>query len=129
MYWWHEVRRLRRNLNSDVNCGRTGAPGLLNRFDKQISADRSAFGFDRTDIEPNNVAVARREVEHFARSNEYTERYGAFDDLTGVKAGRKMYPEVNSVPSGPHRNARQAAVRQDLGNALASNPISLPDVA
>ena len=69
-----------------MNCGRTGATGLLNRFDKQLSADRNPFGFDRTDIEPHDVAVARREIEHFTRSNEYAERGSAFDHLAGVKA-------------------------------------------
>jgi uncharacterized protein (UPF0261 family) len=56
-----------------VNGRRTGAAGLLNRCDKQLGADRSPFGFHRTDIEPHDVAVARRETAHFARSNENSE--------------------------------------------------------
>ncbi len=89
-----------------MNCGRTGASGLLNRFDKQLSADRNLFGLDRTDIESHDVAVAWREIEHFTWSNEYAERGGAFDHLAGVKAGWKMDPEVDSITSGPHHNAR-----------------------
>ena len=110
-----------------MNCGRTGAPGLLNRFDKQLSADRNLFGLDGTDVEPHDVAVARREIEHFPRSNQYAERGGAFDHFGGVKAGWKMDPKVDSVSCGPHYNARYPGVSQDLDNTLASSPISMPD--
>jgi hypothetical protein len=73
--------------------------------------------------------VAWREIEHFTRSNEYAERGGAFDDLTGVKVARKMDPEVDSVTSGTDHNMWKTVACQDVGNALASNPISLPDAA
>ena len=112
-----------------MNRGRTGAPGLLNRFDKQFGADRRPFGFDRTDIEPHDVAVTWREVEHFTRSNEYAERGSTFDDLTGVKVARKMDPEVDSVPCGSYDNVGQTAVCEDARNALAPNAINLPDAA
>jgi len=75
-----------------MNCGRTRAAGLLNRFDKQVGADGSPFGFDRTHIEPQNIAMARRKIKHFARSNQHTERSGTFNHLSGVTVARQMNP-------------------------------------
>src|SRR4051812_29472177 len=93
----------------NVNCRRARTHRLFDRFDKQFGADRRPFGFDRTDVEPHGVAMARRQIKHFARSNKHSERGGAFDNLIGFEVGGKMNPEVHSVACGSHYKAWELA--------------------
>ena len=70
--------------------------------------------------------MAGREIEHFARSDEDSEGGGSLDHVAGVKAGREVDPEIDSVARGPNHHARNAAVRDHLRDALAPRPIRVP---
>ena len=98
----------RRRL-SDMNCGRTRPPGLSNRFRQQLGTGRT-YGFDRTDIEPDDVAVTGRQIEHFTWSDQHAERGGTLDHVARVKAGRKMNETLMLSLFRPRRDAWYAAL-------------------
>ena len=79
---------VRRRRLSDMNCGRTSPSGLSNRFRQQLGAGRNLIGFDRTNIEPDDVAVTRRKIEHFTRSDQHAERGGTLDHFGDIAQER-----------------------------------------